>query len=252
MEEMEMHITHTVETEVADLNENGLLKPHGYLKLFARIAEEHLNRLGLNVDETLKHNLAWALVTMSFELKRPIHGCMRLFATTWHSQKRGPYFRRELEFRDEKGALVFHGSTFSVLMDVLSRSVFRRKEFPFPIHPPMEIFTIEAAPSVRLDAPYHPHERRPVRNSHLDALGHVNNIRYGEFAYDALTEEECLKLAHLRRMDIQFVSELRRGSTFLVEKALQGTQIGIRGRDGDSGNTAFEFVMNFDMNGPCL
>ena len=63
-----------IETEVADLDENGLLKPYAYQNLFARIAETHLNLLHLNVDTTLTFNLAWALVSMSFELVRPISG----------------------------------------------------------------------------------------------------------------------------------------------------------------------------------
>ena len=234
-----------VETEVADLDGNGYLKPYAYQNLFARIAEMHLNLLHLNVDTTLTYNLAWALVSMSFELVRPVSGCMRLFATTWHSLRKGPYFRRELVFRDSNGSLVFHGSTFSVLLDVNTRSVYRRKELPFQVSPPHEVFTIDAEPIQRFAGDYVPLEKRKVRNSHIDALGHVNNIRYGEFAYDALSTEECAQLEHLRRMDVRFVSELRRDDAFVVEKAILDRQVGVRGVQAHGEGVFFEYVLTF-------
>ena len=235
-----------VETEVADLDENGLLKPYAYQNLFARIAEMHLNLLHLNVDTTLSFDLAWALVSMSFELVRPISGCMRLVATTWHSQRKGPYFRRELVFRDEAGNLVFHGSTFSVLLDVNTRSVYRRKELPFPVSPPHEVFTIHAEPILHFDGNYEALEQRQVRNSHIDALGHVNNIRYGEFVYDALTAEECAQGKTMRRMDVRFVSELRRDDVFCVEKAVLNKCIGVRGKQPQGDGIFFEYVLAYE------
>jgi acyl-CoA thioesterase FadM len=234
-----------VETEVGDLDANGLLKPHGYQKLFARIAEAHLNRLNLNVDATLPHNLAWALVTMSFELIRPVTGCTKLMATTWHSQRKGPWFRRELVFRDTSGEVAFHGSTFSVLLDMTTRGVYRRRETPFPIAAPHEVFVMEAGPGITFQGTYAAHEERKVRNSHIDALGHVNNIRYGEFALDALTQEECARLGDLRRMDIRFVAELRPQDRFVVERAVLENQVGIRGVSQDGETTHFEYILTF-------
>lgn len=234
---------YTVETEVSDLDECGLLKPHAYQKLFARIAEDHLNLLALNVAATLRHQLAWALVTMSLEIVRPVAGCVRLHATTWYSQRKGPYFRRELVFRDDDGAIAFHGSTFSVLLDVGSRTVFRKKATPFDVGEPFESFTIEAAPSLEKMEGHGRVEVRRVRNSHLDALGHVNNTRYGEFAHDALDEAECRRLAHLGRIDLQFVSELRRDETFSVWKAATDDRICIQGRK--EADDALSFACRF-------
>lgn len=240
---------YTVETEVSDLDECGLLKPHAYQRLFARIAEEHLNMLDLNVAATMRHQLAWALVTMSLEIRRPISGCMRLHANTWYSHRRGPYFRRELVFRADDGEIVFHGSTFSVLLDVESRTVFRKKALPFEIGEPLEVFTIEAGPAFERLEGFERIEARRVRNSHLDALGHVNNTRYGEFAHDALTEPECRDLPNLARIDLQFVSELRRGDVFTVWKAVADNRICIQGQNAETGGISFE--CRFTFGSPC-
>lgn len=236
---------YTVETEVSDLDECGLLKPHAYQKLFARIAEEHLNLLELNVAATMTHNLAWALVTMSLEIVRPVSGCVRLHATTWYSQRKGPYFRRELVFRSDDGTVVFHGSTFSVLLDVENRTVFRKKATPFEVGEPFESFTIDASPALDRQEGHERLEVRKVRNSHLDALGHVNNTRYGEFAHDALEEAECRNLSNLGRIDLQFVSELRRDDTFSVWKAVSDDRICIQGRKEADDTLSFECRFTF-------
>lgn len=238
-----------VEIEVSDLDENSLLKPYAYQALFARLAEKHLNLLNLNVGMTLTHNLAWALVSMSLEFPRPVKNCMRLFATTWHSQRKGPYFRRELVFRNAEGDVMFHGSTFSVLLDMEKRSVYRRKELPFPIHDPIEEYTIEASPTVKSHSNYERTEQRTVRNSHIDPLGHVNNCRYGEFAHDALSEDECRELHRLCRMDIHFVSELRKGDSFSIWKACEvmdkSNRILIRGRNDGTDIVSFDVMLTF-------
>lgn len=238
-----------VEIEVSDLDENSLLKPYAYQGLFARLAEKHLNLLNLNVGMTLTHNLAWALVSMSLEFPHPVKNCMRLFATTWHSQRKGPYFRRELVFRNAEGDVMFHGSTFSVLLDMEKRSVYRRKELPFPIHDPIEEYTVEASPTVRNHSAYERTERRTVRNSHIDPLGHVNNCRYGEFAHDALSEDECKGLHRLCRMDIHFISELRKGDSFSIWKACEtldkSNRILIRGKNDGTDAVSFDVALTF-------
>jgi acyl-CoA thioesterase FadM len=238
-----------VEIEVSDLDENSLLKPYAYQALFARLAEKHLNLLNLNVDMTLGHNLAWALVSMSLEFRIPVRSCMRLSATTWHSQRKGPFFRRELVFRNGDGEVMFHGSTFSVLLDLGNRSVYRKKELPFPIHDAVEEFTIDASPTVRTHSSYEQTERRTVRNSQIDPLGHVNNCRYGEFAHDALTEQECGNLGNLGRMDIHFVSELRKGDAFSIWKACEMeddcSRIMVRGRNDVTGAVSFDVMLTF-------
>jgi hypothetical protein len=58
---IEKDYIYEVETEVSDLNENNILKPYAYQSLFSQIVEKHLRKINLNVDITMKYNLAWAL-----------------------------------------------------------------------------------------------------------------------------------------------------------------------------------------------
>lgn len=245
MSQMELeHVYHFV-TEVENLNGDNLLKPYGYQQLFSTLAEQHLFQIDLNVDRIKEHDLAWVLITMSLEVVRPVKGCIKLHAKTWHSARQGPYFRRELVFYHENGDLAFQGSTFSVLLDMTKRTIYRKRELPFQVHQPWPEFVLEATPSWKNEGCFTKVETRVVRNSQIDALGHVNNSRYGEFAYDALDQEEVQRLNRLARMDINFHSELRIGDSFAMEKATEGNRVLLRGVHQTSGTPAFDYALTF-------
>jgi len=227
------------------LNQHSQLKPYAYQVLFEQMAERHLFQLNLNVDETMQHGLAWALISMSVEVVTPIEKSMTLYGNTWFSEHRGPYFRRELLIKDADGQVMFKGSTHSVLLDIEKRSVFRKKVIPFPMHEPTPLFLLEASPGFKMDVDLGSVVERTVQPSQIDCLGHVNNCRYGEFAYDIFSEEEQKNLKDLKRMDIYFLSELRAGDHFTMRKANEGNQIFFQGYNNTKDDVSFNIVMGF-------
>lgn len=244
----EQDYSYTITSELSDLNEHHILKPYACQKMFAKIVERHLNEqeIGLSLFETTKNNLAWVLISLAFEIEKPVTGCINMTAHTWYSQRRGPYFRREFVFSDEKGIVLFKGSTFSILMDLEKRTVYRKAALPFFLFEPFEQFTVKARPSLKTVGVYKKVDERRVYNSYIDCIGHVNNSRYGEFAYDTLTEHEKNDLIHLKRMDICFLSELKNEQSFSILKAHDDERIMIRGHDNDKDRTAFEAVFSFE------
>lgn len=242
---MEKDYIYEITTEISELNENGHLKPYVYQNLFAKIAEQHLDKVNLNIDTTMKYNLAWVLISLSLEVVTPVSGCIKMYAQTWFSNKKGPYYRRELIFRDEKGNVLFKGSTFSILLDLTTRTVYRKKDTPFYMSSPINEITITATPSYKTSLTFKEIDRRKVYNSYIDWLGHVNNIRYGEFAYDALTEGEKRNLDRLKRYEIFFLAELKNNDEFSISRAKEADNIIIKGTNLKSEQTSFEVVMNF-------
>jgi len=241
----EREALYEIEVEVADLNADNLLKPYGYQKLFAQLAERHLNKYQMNTDDTMKMNLAWVLVALTFEIKRPVYGSMKLIGKTWYSLHQGPYFRRELEFKDEAGETVFCGSTFSILFNFTNRSIYHKKELPFSIFDPIEEFTIEAKPTSRISGEFSSVVQRQAQNSQIDCLGHVNNCRYGEFAYDVFTPDEVQRLGELKRMEFYFAHELRNKDLFTVYKAGDGNRLFVRGYNDTQDKKAFDVILQF-------
>jgi acyl-ACP thioesterase len=239
----EKSLSYTVEIDVADLNEYNLLKPYGYLRIINRVIETHLNHSGTNVEETMRHGLAWAWVSVSLEIRKPITGLMELEARTWYSKRLGPYFRREFSFCDDKGCEVFRGSSFSILLDIEKRSVFRKKEIPFSLMLPIGGETIAARPQEKHTDDFKIIGERRVYNSHIDCLGHVNNGRYLEFAYDALDEREKKALAEIKRIDIYFLKELKLGENFQLLKSKNKNNCVVR--CAENKEACFEAVFNY-------
>lgn len=239
---IEKDYVYEVETEVSDLNEENMLKPYGYQRLINKVIEKHLNRLNFNVAMTMKHNLAWVLVSLTLELAKPVSGTCKLTARTWHSERRGPFFRRDFQFMDENDKLIFQGSSFSVLLDVPRRAVYRQRELPFELMAAGGEATIEARPSLKTNLEFVEMAVRDVQNSHIDCLGHVNNVRYGEFAYDTFTENEKGNLKNLRRIELYFAKELRPGDRFAVLKARGDDSFMVRCNKNDSSEANFTAV----------
>ena len=236
---------HELDVEVFYFNEFGVMKPSAYQALFAKLAESHLDIFNAGADETLKYGLAWALISMSIEIKRPVDSCEKLNAHTWYSGRQGPFYRRELVFSNERGDTMFCGSTFSVLLDVKERKVFRKKELPFWLTEPDPLFCIDASHRFKESVPYMPHETRKVYGSDMDLLGHVNNRRYGDFAYDALTSDEQLRLKDVKRMDLYFVSEMRKDDSFTVLKSIEPDRILLRGHNNTKDDISFDIIFRF-------
>lgn len=248
-QEQEIECYYDVDVEVSLLNENGHLKPHAYQFLIADVAGRHLSRFHVNADDTIGFGLSWALISQHVEVLRPINGCEHLRARTWHSGTKGPYFRRELIFCDNDGQVVFQAVTFSILLDVKKRSVLRPKTLNtlgFSLPEPHPEFLFEAKATRKFQMEYEPSETRRVYNSYLDLLGHVNNCRYSEFAYDTFTPEEKLRLSQLKRMEIYFESELRPQDTFTIKKASQENSLFFLGHNNNRDNTSFHIAMTFE------
>lgn len=238
----ETDFVYEMEVETSDFNEEGVLKPYVYQNLFARVAEKHLKMHNVHVEATMKYNMAWALVSISYEIVRPVKATGKIYAVTWYSQRKGPYFRREILFQNAEGEEFFKGATFSVILDLEKRTVYRKKEVPFLHFEPTGEVAIDARPTLKTPMDYEKLEERVVRNSHIDLLGHVNNSRYGEFAYDVFTEEERNELSQFQRMEFYFQSELRRGDRFSIHQAKEKDQLMIRGYNETRSCISFEMV----------
>lgn len=244
------------EMQIAESQLNGQmnLKPQAYQMLYCEMAEKHLKAYRLGTDVTMQYDVAWVLISLTVEVKKPIKGVCTLFAKTWKSGLQGPYFRRDFIFADEKGNTYFQGTSFSVLLNLETRKVCRDKKLPFFSMEAYDYNVTDGVPTWKsaygkhLDnsAPYiKTSPVRKVENSFIDMLGHVNNIRYGEFVYDAMDEEEIMRLNELSRLELYFEAELRLGDTFTVSKEEVDGNLCFRGKNETTGNTSFDMVMMF-------
>ena len=74
----------------------------------------------------------------------------------------------------------------------------------------------DADPKFREELEFKPVYNRTVTNANIDNLGHVNNVRYNEFCYDAMGLEETKNMDKLKKMQLYFHSEMHLGDEFKV------------------------------------
>nr|MDD6336333.1 thioesterase [bacterium] len=227
-----------------DFSELGMLKPVTYQNLIQQVAERHLKALHLDTEDMAACGLAWVLVGMTIEVSRAPHGMEMLKGKTWHSQQNGAYFRREFDFYGEDGQRVFCGASFSVLLDLKRRTIARHYTLPQDLGPGYPEFVLDhIRPAFREIEQYQAVEKRKVYNSFMDCLGHVNNTRYCEFAFDALTQQE--KARPISRIAINFVGELRAQEEFTVYKGYQGNTVYIKGVREADGKKSFDVAFSW-------
>ncbi len=239
---LELDCVYRIPTGVSLFNERVFLMPQSYQQLYAALVEEHLDKFLCSMPYTSRHGLNWALISLHFDVLKPLDNAVWLLGQTWHSEHRGPYFRREFRFRSEEGELLLHGTSYSILLDMEKRSVFRGREIPFHVEPCTPEFVVDDVSNrFRETLDFQDMGERMAQNSDIDALGHVNNTRYGAFAYDLFTEEEKDLLQKPFRMELFFISELQQGRAFSLQKAVTEDGLAVRGmRDEEAA-----FVVRF-------
>lgn len=200
-------------------NENHQLKPYGYQYLVNSLANEHLKDTDQGVGTLLLGRYAWVLVSMSFEVLDEIKEIKEYFGRTWFSGRIGPYYRREFIFEDSNNNVCLKGASYSILMDLTDRSVFRQKELPFKSFPENKEYLINFEP--RLKDKYNISDNKltkTVLNSYLDPIGHVNNLRYTELIYDEFPSTLVKEINNIKRYDLYFHNELKINDEFFVSE----------------------------------
>ncbi|MBR5520216.1 MAG: hypothetical protein IKU55_05815, partial [Clostridia bacterium] len=146
---------------------------------------------------------------------------------------------RDFRIFDENGDDAVVGATFSSLLDVKKHRLCMDRALLANFRDISGEVLLEAEHRLRESFEFVPQETRKVRASWLDGLGHVNNMRYAELAYDALLPTEREKIDAFRRMDVYFLRELTEDAVFTVEKAATDDAIVLRGVIDADGKPSF-------------
>ncbi len=228
---------HKVKVDFAYLDAQGYIKPHGYQHIIGKVIDEHLSLYKLDFSSCLEKKLGWVMVSLHVDIKKHVQGCENLHIRTWHSERKRLYFRREIEAYDTSGAMVFVATIYSVLMDFNTQSIYRKAELPFTLEEPYPEFTLPVAPIFKEKLTYKKICERVVLRSFIDAFGHVNNCRYGEFIFDALAPEDA-DLSMIQGFSIYFCSELKLNDIFYIEDHIKETIV-MHGYNASTQKTAF-------------
>ena len=244
----ELNLKHNINVDISMYNANGHFTISAYQRMIMGMIEEHLDELKLGEKFLMEnHGISWVLLSTSIELRRHIKPTEKLIGTTWHAGGRVPSFRRDFNFKDESGEVVAVGATVSTLFETEARKICLNKEklavVDLESHEPV-LEGIERR--LKIKSPAVVVETRKVRPSMTDGVGHVNNTRYGDFVYDAMTDSERVRLGDLKRIDVWFNYELLAGDEFEIIKSCENDDIiCFSGRKLGADKNSFDVKLTF-------
>ena len=221
----EKQFSYPLELGVSMFSGRHALKVNAYQELYMQAVEPHLMNIGMDEAKLMAElEVAWVLIALTMEPKRPIRPSDRLHAKTWNStEKARLLFRREIAFYDERDEVVLTGATFSALLDLKTRRVCTDRALISRFNLPAGEELVEASDRLRMKTPLlEPVEILTARPSWEDAVGHVNNFRYGEMVYDALSPEQRENMENLKRLELYFVSETKPGDALTLHRVDEG------------------------------
>lgn len=245
-EEYERSFCYDAHADMTMCGTDGSMTPFGWQRLVVGVIEQHLENIGMGEEELLERlGMSWILLSTHLEIYRPIKLGEHLTARTWNSGITPPIFRRELELVDPDGKKAAVGATFSTLLSVKDRRVCtdRATINGFGLPRGERLFSPDRHPP--RGGEYTFTEERIARPSMTDSMGHVNNTRYGEFVFDALTDRERASMSRLEKLDVWFAAEICAGDCFRVERTEHNGAVTVRGMLMSSGAQSFLMRLRF-------
>ena len=244
----EQEIKHPIHIDISMYNSKGVFTPSAYQRMIMGMIEEHLDELKLGEKNLMEeHGISWVLLSTSIELIRKINPNEKIIGTTWHAGGRIPSYRRDFKFETESGELVAVGATISTLFENETRKICLNKDKLSVVDlVPLNPILSSLERKLKVPSDMELIERRRVRPSMTDGVGHVNNTKYGDFVYDAMTSEERNSLSNLKRLDVWFNYELREGETFEIYKAHgDDSSLCFIGKRSEETRSSFDFKLTY-------
>lgn len=216
-----------------ELNESAVCKLSGYHLLICAGAEQALASTGQSISESVARGFAWAITSMTVRVHRPLRHCRPVRCRTWVSAHESVYSRREVSFDDEDGSL-FDATLFFVPLDISTKHILHDES----VYEAAGTYTGDRLLPDAVNRHKCPDNcevfgSRVVRPGDIDALGHMNNCRYGAMVYDTLSKEERAMLAAPFEYTLDFRRQLREGESVRIERVCGDGTIYVKGINAD-------------------
>jgi medium-chain acyl-[acyl-carrier-protein] hydrolase len=222
------------------LTPKGQLKLHDLLEIIQEASIEGSAFVGAGVEAIRKKNLYWVVMSYRFVITRMPSLGEKITVETYPSENKVFIYPRQYKITDQKGKVLIRGTSLWALLDLTShkptgpesngfllKAIHEEGELPWP--PRLAITDAQLV------------EKREVKPSDLDFNGHMNNIRYLEFALD--TEKEVFEDAHdVSDFQINFTSETHLGAEMALYRKAAEKSFDYEGKVDDK--TVFTLQVN--------
>lgn len=206
---------------IGQYSEFGTLRPDALLRVITDTADQHVSSFNANNAMLLdEFGVAWVLLSMEIHLKGKVQPNEHLTVRTWCTGWKHGMYGRDMVITNDAGEEVIGMGSLWTLLDVNTREIYRGEEAPaaMDLREEPSVYPGKKARFKTRKYKMEDVETRRIYPSMLDASAHVNNSRYGEFLYDALSPKMQERLGSAERMEFYFHGELRSGDDVLLRK----------------------------------
>lgn len=209
------------------------------LSALSRFAQEsagvHAELLGVGMERLAEQNIAWVLREQALCVERYALLGEELRISTWPTRTERILCHRDYRICDAAGGVVARGTSVWFGLDLKARRPRKADSF---FHLPGELMPEsvfdEALPPLEAPQEECRSEMRTVRSSDLDALGHMNNLRYLDWIADHLSLFGMVEPARCLR--IRHAMEVKEGDTVEVLHGVSaGNEVLLQMRHPDQG-----------------
>jgi len=168
-------------------------------------AGRHAAQFRLGYEGMQANGQAWVLNRMRVQISDYPDWKSTLHVETWVQLMRGPFSQRYFLLKNENDETIGSANTFWVVIDAVTHKPQRLKsEAEIPIID--KVPPCGAAEKISLPESLQKTDNHKVRQSDLDLLHHVNNVKYLEWILDAQPNIEATRP---RQIDLNFVGQAR-------------------------------------------
>ena len=224
--------------ETAYVDRFGRLKPSTILYFAQEVATDHCNILGCDWDTMAEKGLFWAVIRHRIAIHRlPMVGEL-IRIETWPMPTTRTSYPRSMAAYDENGEVLFQVHSLWVLMDVTSRAMV------LPGKSGVEVNGILRGTELPTPASLIPREMpcnttRTVCFSDLDRNGHMNNVKYLDWAADLLPSQFHQQHPP-KQISLCYVSEAREGDALSMSWThTEDNVLRLEATDAESGKRIF-------------
>lgn len=233
-----------------DVDLSSTLKPASFLNYAQEAANIHADTIGVGYDSMQTTRKAWVLARMHVIFHKLPMWRERVNMQSWHKGASGfQFFRDFVMFNEEGSEKLVSATTSWLVIDIDTRRLSKFPELTENEDMCIKEDVIALQPpkiTMPKDVETEHVMSHKVNYSDLDMIGHVNNVKYTEWAMNVL-ELDVVGKCRLKELVINFNNEVKAGDTVELFRYCENGEDGstvfyIEGKVGDKSSFVEKLV----------
>ena len=178
------------------------------LVFFQEIAWEHARLMGFGFNDLKLQNSFWVLSRMHIEIEKLPKWTDIVNLTTWPSSIEGPFALRDFVFTNKHGETLIKATSSWLIVDATSRRPKRPDTYKstMPIYTDIRATQTNAPKIIASQGQVIAENHHKVGICDLDVNGHINNVKYTEWALNLMPQAEY-KEKPICCIDVNYLAE---------------------------------------------